>query len=94
MDSNTLKMNDSKTEFIQFGSKQELKKCETESLAVSDYTIKKRDTIKYIGIYLDENLSFKSTSITSVELAWLITIVEQTLESILLDTHVSKLSMD
>ena len=59
MDGNRLKMNDSKTEFIQFGSQQQLWKCTIEILSVNDCDIPKVNVIKYLGTYLDRSLSMK-----------------------------------
>ena len=52
-------MNDSKTEFIQFGSRQQLEKCVTDHLSVNECAIPKVTVIKYLGTYLDQNLSIK-----------------------------------
>ena len=60
MDGNRLKMNDSKTEFIQFGSKQQLKKCVAQNLVVNNCEIGKAHVIKYLGVYLDENITMKT----------------------------------
>ena len=59
MDSMRLKMNPNKTEFIYFGSKQQLKKCKIESLKVSEDLIPRADMIRYLGVYMDANLNFK-----------------------------------
>ena len=59
MDSNRLKMNTSKTEFILFGSKHQLKKCQTNHLLVDQDNIKRSTKIKYLGVYLDEYLTLK-----------------------------------
>ena len=59
MDGNRLKMNESKTKFIQFGSRQQLNKCYTQHLAVNDCPISKVTDIKYLGACLDQNLSIK-----------------------------------
>ena len=45
MDSNRLKMNATKTEFIMFGSKKQLQKCTTESLKVNNDIVPTSDTI-------------------------------------------------
>ena len=60
MDSNKLKMNTTKTEFIIFGSKKQLQKCTTETLKVNDYIVPVSNTIKYLGAWLDKHLSFKT----------------------------------
>ena len=59
MDSNRLKMNASKTEFILFGSKQQIKKCLTTSMLVNDERIDKTSLVKYLGVFLDENVTLK-----------------------------------
>jgi hypothetical protein len=58
MDGNRLKMNTSKTEFILFGSKHQIKKCHTNSILVDKENIKK-STKMYLGVHLDENLPLK-----------------------------------
>jgi exonuclease III len=60
MDGNRLKMNDSKTEFILFGSRQQLGKCITNSLSVNDCQIDKVNNIKYLGVYLDASMTMKT----------------------------------
>ena len=59
MDTVHLKMNPSKTEFIYFGGRQQLRKCETNSLDVAGDLILRSHTIRYLGAYLDENLNYK-----------------------------------
>ena len=59
MDSMCLKMNPNKTEFIYFGSKPQLKKCKVESLKVSEDLIPRANSIRYLGVYMDEHLSYK-----------------------------------
>ena len=59
MNQNRLKMNDSKTEFIMFGHHSQLKKCKTKSIQISDVKFPKVDIIRYLGAWLDNNLSFK-----------------------------------
>ena len=58
MDANHLKMNDSKTEFITFASKQMLKLCTTDHLNVNDVSVPKCEVIKYLGAWLDQHLQF------------------------------------
>ena len=60
MDSNRLKMNATKTEFIMFGSEKQLQKCTTKSLKVNNDIVPTSDTIKYLGAWLDQHLSFKT----------------------------------
>ena len=59
MDSNRLKMNVTKTEFIMYGSKKQLQKCTTKTLKVNDDMVPASETIKYFGAWLDQHLSFK-----------------------------------
>ena len=59
MDENRLKMNTSKTEFILFGSRQQLTKTTLSSLNVADETVEGASFIKYLGAFLDNNLSMK-----------------------------------
>jgi hypothetical protein len=59
MSENRLKMNPSKTEFVLYASKQQLKKCTTEHLMVCDATVQRSTKIKYLGAILDENLTLK-----------------------------------
>ena len=51
---NRLKLNPSKTEFILFGSQQQLAKCNTNAITVVDATVKMPDSIKYLGAHLDK----------------------------------------
>ena len=57
---NRLKMNTDKVEFILFGSRYYLHKCETSSINIYGDTVIKSSKIKLLGAWLDENLSFKS----------------------------------
>ena len=59
MDENRLRMNSEKTEFIMFGSKVQLSKCDTTSLTVNGSVIPKSDIIRQLGAWLDSNLNFK-----------------------------------
>ena len=59
MDSVQLKMNCDKTEFIYFGSKQQLKKVTINELDVNGDTVARTDQIKFLGGYLDTNLTLK-----------------------------------
>jgi hypothetical protein len=60
MDNNRLKMNDTKTEFICYGSRQQLGKCKTQSIDVNSITVHKATSIKYLGVDLDQELSYKT----------------------------------
>ena len=59
MDSNRLKMNASKTEYIYFGSSHQLTKCENKSLDVNGELVERTDAIKYLGAYMDEQLNMQ-----------------------------------
>ena len=59
MDHNRLRINGEKTEFITFGSRQQLKKCVTNNINVTGEVITKTDCIKYLGVWLDAMLSLK-----------------------------------
>ena len=59
MDHNRLKMNSDKTEFILIGSKQQLQKCHTKEININSKNITRLETIKYLGAWIDSNLSFK-----------------------------------
>ena len=60
MNVNRLKMNMDKIGFILFGSRYHLPKCETSSINICGDTVVKSSKIKLLGVWLDENLSFKS----------------------------------
>ena len=49
-------MNDSKTEFVTFASKQMLKLCTTDHLNVNDVSVPRCKVIKYFGVWLDQHL--------------------------------------
>ena len=59
MDHNRLRMNGDKTEFIIYGSRQQLKKCITNNINVTGDIGDKTDCIKYLGAWLDATLSLK-----------------------------------
>jgi hypothetical protein len=59
MNENKLKMNSSKTEFIMFGSRQQLDKCVSTSINIANDNIEKQKYIRYLGAFLDESLNFK-----------------------------------
>ena len=59
MHENRLKMNNKKTEFITFGSKQMLSKSTITSVNVNGEIITKSPVIRYLGVHLDEVLSMK-----------------------------------
>ena len=59
MNENRLKMNNNKTEFIVFGSKQMLCKCKTTNINVNGDITNKSPDIRLLGVHLDEMLSMK-----------------------------------
>ena len=50
-------MNSSKTEFIMFGHRAQLNKCIRNELNVNSESVARSNEIKYLGAWLDENLS-------------------------------------
>ena len=58
MDSNRLKMDTAKTEFMMFGSKKQLEMCTTKALKANDDMVPTFEIIKYLGAWLDQYLSF------------------------------------
>ena len=59
MNETKLKMNPEKTEFIYFGNRQHLEKCSSNIIEVCGDNIKKSESVKYPGGYLDKNLNFQ-----------------------------------
>ena len=59
MDQVRLKMNSVKTEFIYFRSKVQLGKCVVTHLDVNDEIVERATKIKYLGAWLDAQLTFK-----------------------------------
>lgn len=59
MNNNKLKMNNAKTEFIIFGSRSQLNKCNTKEINICGDVIESKNCIKYLGVLLDESLNFK-----------------------------------
>ena len=49
MENKIIKMKDERTEFIQFGSKVQLKKCSTSNIYVNEALVKKSEKIKYLS---------------------------------------------
>ena len=56
---NHLQMNDTKTEFITFGTTHLLNKKNLDSITIGDTTVNSTKTVKFLGVLLDETLSFK-----------------------------------
>ena len=59
MEENQLKMNNVKTEFIVIGTASNLKKNTLENIEIGSTLIHWTSKIKFLGVYLDENLSLK-----------------------------------
>ena len=57
MNSCHLKMNTDKTEAIRFGSKQQIRKCSLDTIEVCGEFIPYSQSIKYLGVCIDGNLS-------------------------------------
>ena len=64
-----LTLNESKTNFIYFGSKHQLKKCTFDKINNNSETIHRSDTVKYLGGHLGQNLNFRKHVITICEAA-------------------------
>jgi hypothetical protein len=60
MDSNRLRMNNSKTEFLYIGSRQQLSNCEKQTLTGNDANINRVESIKYLGVQVDQQLNLKN----------------------------------
>ena len=60
MDEMRLKMNPSKTEFIYFGNAVQLWKCAISAIDAAGDLILRTDTIRYLGVWLDSTLNFKT----------------------------------
>ena len=50
MDTMHLKLNPNKTEFIMFGYRSQLVKCTTNCVSISDSTIPRSPSVKYLGV--------------------------------------------
>ena len=59
MNRNFMKLNDAKTEYTNFGNKRQLSKCTRNDIQVRDVTIQASSGLKYIGLFMDEELTFK-----------------------------------
>ena len=59
MDQVRLKMNPSKTEFIYFGRRTQLSKCVVTQVNVNGELLERASLIKYLGTWLDAQLSFR-----------------------------------
>ena len=59
MEENHLKMNNGKTQFIIFGTTNNLKKNTLDNIEIGNTKIHHTSKIKFIGVYLDEKLNLK-----------------------------------
>ena len=59
MDSNRLRMNNGKTEFILFTSRSQLTKCTTEVVDVNGTEVPRSECICYLGVWFDQYMSLK-----------------------------------
>ena len=59
MDAVKLKLNETKTEFIYFGGKQQLAKTRRNTININGKTIQCTNKIKYLGGHLDSSLTLK-----------------------------------
>ena len=64
-----LKLNDEKTEFIQFGSRIQLLKTSIEELKLGESSVNRSQNVKYLGGILDEKLTFKQHITSKCQLA-------------------------
>ena len=69
MDAAYLKMNESKMEFLYFGSKHMLKKCNINTVTINKVHIARSDEVKYLGGHLDSTLSSHKHVITKCQAA-------------------------
>ena len=69
MDAVRLKLNESKMEFIYFGSRQQLQKCTIDKININNKTIQRSNTVKYLEGHLDQHLTFRKHVITKYKAA-------------------------
>ena len=60
MNSVRLKMNNSKSEFIIFGNRTQVNKCTSEGLRIEGEIVNRSQIVKYLGAWLDSELSLKT----------------------------------
>ena len=53
------KMNDTKTEYIIIGTRQQLAKCDNSSITIGDSTIQAADCIRNLGAHFDKHMSME-----------------------------------
>ena len=69
MDAVCLKLNESKTECIYYGSQQLLQKCNTETIIVICEIIIRCNQVRHLGVILNSSLEFKAHIINKCETA-------------------------
>ena len=52
-------MNDSKSDFIVFGSSRSLPKCTTNQILIGEGSVSRSPCVKLLGVFCDEHLTFK-----------------------------------
>ena len=70
MDTTYLKLNPDKTEYIHFGSRQQLKKTSPEPLDAHGDPIPVSDAVIYLGGFLDQHLKLRSTLMRKQKKQW------------------------
>ena len=66
-----LKLNEAKTKFIYFGSRQQLNKATHTTTNVTGESIKRSTKVRYLGGHLDSNLTFKDNILIKCKAATL-----------------------
>ena len=60
MNSVRLKMNNSKLKFILYGNRTQVNKCTSEGLRIEGEIVNRSQIVKYLGAWLDSELSLKT----------------------------------
>ena len=69
MQQNRLKMNDEKTECMLVGHRSQLSKCKSTHILVDGTKVKMSDGIKYLGLWIDKEFTFKNHIINKSKVA-------------------------
>ena len=91
MDKAQLKMNPAKTEFIYFGHSRQLPKCTINSIYVAGDLILRSDEIRYLGVWLNSTLNFKTHAVKKCKAAMANFIRIRTIHHLLTDEATSSL---
>ena len=70
MAANWLKLNDDKTEFIIFGSKENLEHVQTKEIKISEVSVDRVASVKSIGATLDSHLTMESQVAAICKSSW------------------------